>query len=81
MAYLNLRLWKEESPVDRDHLPELSAHGAPPGEVIHEALLDALNTLILPGLRELGVPTAAVERWVSKGAFTDRAPTELLDQP
>jgi hypothetical protein len=80
MAYLNLRLWKEESPIDPEHLPELSAHGSPPGEVIHEALIDALKTLIVPGLRKLDVPTAAVERWISKGAFTDRAPTELLDQ-
>jgi hypothetical protein len=79
MAYLNLRLWKEESPVDPDHLPELSAHGAPPGELIHEALVDALTTLILPGFQQLGVPTAAVERWVAQGAFTDRAPTDLLD--
>jgi len=47
--------------------------------VIHEALLDALKTLIVPGLQKLEVPTAAVERWISKGAFTDRAPTELLD--
>jgi hypothetical protein len=79
MAYLNLRLWKEESPIDPEHLPELGAHGAPPGEVIHEALVDALTTLIVPGLRELDVPTAAVERWIAKGAFTDRAPTELVD--
>jgi hypothetical protein len=78
MAYLNLRLWREESPIDPEHLPELSAHGAPPGEVIHEALVDALKTLIVPGLRKLDVPTAAVERWIAKGAFTDRAPTELL---
>jgi len=79
MAYLNLRLWKEESPADPDHHPALSAHGAPPGETIHEALVDAMKTLILPGLRELQVPVAAVERWVAEGAFTDRAPTELLD--
>ena len=49
MAYLNLRVWKKESPLDPEHLPELSAHGAPPGEVIHEALVDALTTLIVPG--------------------------------
>ncbi len=78
MAYLNLRIWKEESPTDPEHLPELSAHGAPPGEVIHEALVDALTTLIVPGLRELGVPTAPVERWIAEGAFTDRPPTELV---
>lgn len=79
MAYLNLRLWKEESPTDPDHLPELSAHGAPPGEVIHEALVDALQTLIVPGLQQLDVPTRALERWLAQGAFTDRAPTDLLE--
>jgi hypothetical protein len=79
MAYLNLRLWKAESPIDPEHPSELSAHGAPPGELIHEALVDALATLIVPGLRKLDVATAAVERWLAQGAFTDRAPTELLD--
>ena len=79
MAFLNLRLWKEESPIEPDHLPELAGHGAPPGEVIHEALVDALETLIVPGLRELSVPTEAVERWIAEGAFTDRAPVELVD--
>lgn len=79
MAYLNLRVWKEESPYDPQYLPELEAHGAPPAEAIHEALVDALRTLIVPGLHELSVPCAAVERWLDQGAFTDRPPTELLD--
>lgn len=79
MAYLNLRVWREESPIEPEHPRELGAHGAPPGEVIHDALLDALTTLIVPGLRELDVPTAALERWIAQGAFTDRAPTELVD--
>ncbi len=79
MAYLNLRLWQDESPIDPEHLPELSAHGAPPGEVIHEALLDALKTLIVPGLQQLNVPTGSVEAWIADGAPTDHAPTEYLD--
>lgn len=79
MAYLNLRLWRDESPVDPDHLPELSAHGAPPGELIHAALVDALDTLILPGLQQLEVPTGPVAAWLAEGARTDRPPTEYLD--
>ncbi len=79
MAYLNLRIWKEESPLDPDHVPQLSAHGAPPGEAIHTALVDALETLIVPGLQQLQVPTSAVEAWLAAGAFTDRAPTEYVD--
>lgn len=81
MAYLNLRLWREESPVDPEHPPALSAHGAPPGEVIHAALVDALGTLILPGLRALAVPVGPLERWLEAGAFTDRAPSELVRGP
>ena len=79
MAYLNLRVWKEESPIEPEHLPELGAHGAPPGEIIHAALVDALRTLIVPGLKKLEVPTGAVERWLDAGAFTDRPPAELMD--
>ncbi len=79
MAYLNLRLWQDESPIDPEHLPELSDHGAPPGEAIHEALLDALETLIVPGLRQLNVPTGSVEAWIAAGAPTDHPPTEYLD--
>jgi hypothetical protein len=79
MAYLNLQIWKEESPLDPNHLPELSAHGAPPGAIIHEALVDALLTLIVPGLQQLNVPTRAVEAWIAAGAFTHRPPTEFLD--
>jgi hypothetical protein len=78
MAYLNLRLWKEESPLEESPAPELAAHGAPPGEVIHAALVGALETLIVPGLRELGVPTEPVERWLSEGAPTDQPPTACL---
>lgn len=78
MAFLNLRLWKEESPVDPDYVPELGAHGSPPGEVVHGALVDALRSLIIPGLRELQVPTAALERWLDLGAYTERPPTDLV---
>ena len=62
-----------------EHHPALSAHGAPPGEVIHAALVDALETLIVPGLRALEVPVGPLERWIAAGAFTDRPPAELVD--
>jgi hypothetical protein len=79
MAFLNLRLWRDESPSDPEHLPELAAHGAPPAALIHAALVDALETLILPGLRSLAVPTGPVEAWLADGAQTDRPPTEHVD--
>lgn len=78
MAYLNLRLWKQESPIDPKHADVLAAHGAPRSEVLHEALVDALRTLIVPGLRELAIDTSAVERWLDAGASTDRAPSDLV---
>jgi len=41
-------------------------------------LVGALEALIVPGLRELRVPTQAVERWLAAGAPTDGAPTDCL---
>lgn len=80
MAYLNLRLWKKESPHDPGHTEALSAHGAPPANVLHEALVDALETLIVPGLRELGMATGPIEAWLNAGADTSRPPIELIDR-
>ena len=74
MAFLNLRLWKSESPHDPEHRDVYTAHGAPPARVLHAALQDALVTLIVPGLKELRVPTAALERWIDAGADTDTVP-------
>lgn len=76
MAYLNLRVWQKESPEDPSHTEALSAHGAPPAKVLHEALVDAVATLILPGLRELGMATGPVEAWLAAGADTSRPPLE-----
>jgi hypothetical protein len=80
MAFLNLRLWKHESPHDPTHTGALTRHGAPPASVIHEALVDALRTLIVPGLKELHIETSALEAWLDAGAFTHRAPTEFADR-
>lgn len=79
MAFLNLRLWKKESPYDRSHRDCLSRHGAPPAEVLHASLVDALTTLIVPGLKSLGIATTPLEAWIAAGADTTRAPRELLE--
>jgi hypothetical protein len=79
MAYLNLKLWRDETPDDPDHTPALSEHGAPPARVIHDALTGALTSLIVPGLKELGMRTAPLESWLAAGAFTDRPPREHAD--
>jgi hypothetical protein len=78
MAFLNLRVWRYETPIDPEHTEGLTAHGAPRPELIHEALADALRELIVPGLQRLGIDTKLLERWLADGASTDRAPTELL---
>jgi hypothetical protein len=49
-------------------------HGAPPANVTDAALVDALRTLIVPGLEELRIPTSALRAWLDDGAPTDRLP-------
>lgn len=78
MAYLNLRQWKYESPEDPTHRDTLTPHGAPPASVIHAALVDAVASLIVPGLKQLGIATAGIEAWLEAGAFTDRPPKEFM---
>lgn len=79
MAYLNLRLWRRETPNDPEHHAALALHGAPPASVIHAGLVDALASLIIPGLKELAIDTRALEAWLANGADTERAPVELLE--
>lgn len=79
MAYLNLKLWRDETPEDPDHIAVLSEHGAPPAKVIHEALVGALTSLIVPGLKQLGMRTAPLEAWLAEGARTDQPPREHYD--
>jgi hypothetical protein len=74
MAFLNLRTWREHSPEDPRHCEAWTLHGAPPADVTHAALVDALRTLIVPGLRDLRMRTDALERWLDDGAPTDRVP-------
>lgn len=78
MAFLNLRIWRYETPIDPDHSAALTPHGAPPPEVIHEALVDALRSLIVPGLQRLDIDTTALVAWLDDGASTERAPVELV---
>jgi len=75
MAFLNLSTWREQSPVDPRHRDAWTLHGAPPADVTHAALVDALRTLIVPGLAELGMPTDALEAWLDDGAPTEKPPS------
>jgi hypothetical protein len=75
MAFLNLRTWREHSPDDPRHRDAWTLHGVPPVDITHAALVDALRTLVVPGLRELGMRTESIEAWLERGAPTDRPPT------
>lgn len=79
MAFLNLRVWRQYTPLDAPESDALSAHGSPPGRVIDAALVGALTDLIVPGLRELGMPTAPLDAWIESGAGTEEPPIELLE--
>ncbi len=78
MAFLNLRVWRYETPLDPNHMAALTLHGAPPAEDIHAALVDALESLIIPGLKQLAMDTTALEAWIAEGASTEKPPVELL---
>jgi hypothetical protein len=78
MAFLNLRVWRQYTPLDSPESEALSAHGSPPGRVIDRALVGALTDLIVPGLQQLGMSTAPLEAWIESGAGTEVAPVELL---
>jgi hypothetical protein len=80
MAYLNLKLWRDETPDDPAHVVALTEHGAPPAAVIHEALVGALTSLIVPGLKALGMKTGPLEAWIADGAGTERPPREYLSR-
>ena len=75
MAFLNLRTWREQSPEDPRHRDTWTLHGVLPAAVTHAALVDALRTLIVPGLKELAMSTGALEAWLDDGAPTDRRPS------
>ena len=73
MAFTNLKLWRKETPPDAENAA-LAAHGAPPAAEIHRALVDALETLIVPGFAELGLRTEPLATWLRTGAPTDQPP-------
>lgn len=77
MAYLNLQIWRAESPLDPNHTPEMTAHGIAPAEAIYPELRSALEDLIVPGLCELGMNTVPISAWLERGAPTDAPPLDL----
>lgn len=77
MAWLNLRNWRHETPLGPVHTEALTEQGVPPAPILHAAFIDALRTLIVPGLKQLGIATDALEQWLDDGAYTDRIPNAI----
>jgi hypothetical protein len=77
MAYTNLRTWRSVNPPPY-HVDVLERHGAPASSAIEDALVDALRSLVVPGLQELGIETGGIRAWLADGARTDEPPLDLL---
>lgn len=74
MAFLNLREWQRETPLDPDYPAHFAAHGAPDPVTLRAALVGALRDLIVPGLRALAIDTSAIDAWLADGADTSAPP-------
>jgi hypothetical protein len=74
MAFTNLKEWRHETPYDRSHTDAMTKQGVPPAQVVHEALVDALRSLIIPGFEQLQMDVSALKKWVDDGASTDAIP-------
>lgn len=74
MAFTNLKEWRNETPYDATHTEAMTTQGVPPAKVVHDALVDALRTLIIPGFEQLRMDVTALKQWVDAGASTDAIP-------
>ena len=74
MAFTNLKEWRRETPHDPTHTDAMTKQGVPPASVVHEALVDALRTLIIPGFEQLQMDVSALKQWVDDGASTETIP-------
>lgn len=65
LVVANLREWRAIQLPEDDRL---APHGVPPAELARAELHEALETLLLPGFRHVGLDTRALERWIEGGA-------------
>jgi hypothetical protein len=72
LVYANLKMWRD-TPRAAATGPALHRHGAPPPQVIEQALLGAVRDLIIPGLARFRLPTRSLELWLAAGAPTGGA--------
>lgn len=69
MAIANLRMWRE-APRKYPDNPALAAHGAPPADVVEDALRMAFRDLVIPGFERLGIAVPEIGQWLDRGAPT-----------
>jgi hypothetical protein len=71
MAVANLKMWRDAPRTYPDRgRADLAAHGAPPAELVEDALRMAFRDLVIPGFEALGMPVPAVRTWLDDGAPT-----------
>lgn len=69
LAYCNLREWRTAiGSAPREEDGPLVAHGFPSRSAAETALVGVLRDLIVPSLREQGLRSPELERWVERGA-------------
>ncbi len=69
LAISNLREWRSLQLPDGPQTV-IGAHGVPERENIERALMDAIETLMIPGFKRFGFDTRALARWYANGAPT-----------
>lgn len=77
LAFLNLRVWRQETIDENFADPVFAEHGAPNAADVEAALSSALGDLIVTGFARLGMDTSELRAWLDVGAPTDAPPVGL----
>jgi hypothetical protein len=71
LAIGNLRQWRSTVLTPEGAPEAVRGHGVPQRAAIEAALLDAVATLMIPGLERFGFDVTVMKRWHERGAPTD----------
>lgn len=77
LAFLNLRVWRQETIDENFDDPAFAEHGAPNAGDVEAALSSALGDLIVSGFARLGMDVSELCAWRDLGAPTDEPPLGL----
>jgi hypothetical protein len=69
LAVCNLREWRSLQLPEGDR-GVLAAHGVPARDAVERCLLDALETMVIPGFERFGFAVEPLRRWAARGAPT-----------